>query len=54
MRGTAVIEDGTGIVVAVLGAIPLVGYVLTAAAAVLFARTRRRDQERYKGLRVLR
>jgi len=54
VRGTAVIEDGTGIVVSVLGAIPLVGYVLTAVAAVLFARTRRRDQEKYKGLRVLR
>jgi hypothetical protein len=54
IRGTAVIEDGTGLVVAVLGAIPLVGYVLTAIAAVLFARTRRRDQEKYKGLRVLR
>ena len=54
VRGTAVIEDGTGLVVAVLGAIPLVGYALTAVAAVLFARTRRRDQEKYKGLRVLR
>jgi hypothetical protein len=54
VRGTAVVEDGSGLVVAVLGAIPLVGYALVAAAAVLFVRTRRRDQEKYKGLRVLR
>jgi len=54
VRGTAVVEDGSGLVVAVLGAIPLVGYALAAVAAVLFVRTRRRDQEKYKGLRVLR
>jgi hypothetical protein len=34
--------------------VPFVGFLLAAAAAVLFARTRRRDQEKYKGLRVLR
>lgn len=54
VRGTAVIEDGAGIVVAAIGAIPIVGIALTVAAGALFARTRRRDQEKYKGLRVLR
>jgi LPXTG-motif cell wall-anchored protein len=39
---------------AAVGAIPLAGFLLTAAAALLFSRSRRRDQEKYKGLRVLR
>src|SRR5947209_286227 len=54
VRGTAIIEDGAGVVTAFVGAIPIVGYVLTIGAGVLFDRTRRRDQEKYKGLRVLR
>jgi hypothetical protein len=54
VRGTAMIEDGTGVVASVLGAIPFVGFALAAGAAVLFGRTRRREQEKYKGLRVLR
>jgi hypothetical protein len=54
VRGTAIVEDGAGVMTAAIGAIPLVGFVLTVAAALLFSRTRRRDQEKYKGLRVLR
>jgi len=54
VRGTAVVEDGAGMLVAAAAAVPLVGLALTAAAAALFARTRRREQEKYKGLRVLR
>jgi hypothetical protein len=53
-RGTALIEDGAGLVASVLGAIPFVGIPMAVAAAGLFARTRRRDQDKYKGLRVLR
>ena len=53
-RGTALIEDGSGVMVAVAGAVPFVGFVLAAVAAFLFTRTRRRDREKYKGLRVLR
>jgi hypothetical protein len=53
-RGTALVEDGAGVVTGVAGVVPFVGFVLAAAAALLFARTRRREQEKYKGLRVLR
>jgi hypothetical protein len=53
-RGTALIEDGAGVVASVLGAIPFAGIPMAAAAAALFARIRRRDQDKYKGLRVLR
>ena len=53
-RGTALIEDGAGVMAAVAGAVPFVGFVLAAVAAFLFTRTRRRDREKYKGLRVLR
>jgi hypothetical protein len=54
VRGTAMVEDGAGVATSVAAAVPFVGFLLAAAAAVLFARTRRRDQEKYKGLRVLR
>ena len=54
VRGTAMVEDGTGVATSAAGAVPFVGFLLAGAAAVLFARTRRRDQEKYKGLRVLR
>jgi iron complex transport system permease protein len=54
VRGTAIVEDGAGVMAAAVGAIPLVGFLLTVAAALLFSRTRRSDQEKYKGLRVLR
>ena len=53
-RGTAMIEDGAGTITSLAGAVPFVGFALTAVAGVLFARTRRREQEKYKGLRVLR
>ncbi|MDX6519458.1 MAG: hypothetical protein QOF08_63 [Gaiellales bacterium] len=53
-RGTALVEDGAGVMAGVAGAVPFAGFVLAAAAALLFARTRRREQEKYKGLRVLR
>ena len=53
-RGTALVEDGAGGMTAVAGLVPFVGFVLATAAAFLFARTRRREQEKYKGLRVLR
>src|SRR3954451_11560598 len=54
VRGTAVIEDGAGVGPAFVGAIPIIGYAVTIGAGLLFGRTRRRDQEKYKGLRVLR
>jgi hypothetical protein len=54
VRGTAIIEDGAGVMTSVVGAIPIIGYVLAVAAGILFGRTRRREQEKYKGLRVLR
>jgi hypothetical protein len=54
VRGTAIVEDGAGVVTSVVGAVPIIGYALVVAAGVLFGRTRRREQEKYKGLRVLR
>jgi hypothetical protein len=53
-RGTALVEDGSGVAVGVVGVVPFVGFALTPVAGALFARTRRREQEKYKGLRVLR
>jgi len=53
-RGTALVEDGAGVAAGLAGAVPFVGFALAAAAGVLFARTRRREHEKYKGLRVLR
>jgi hypothetical protein len=54
LRGTALIEDVSGFVAAVVALIPFVGYVMLAAAGALVARARQREQEKYKGLRVLR
>jgi signal transduction histidine kinase len=54
LRGTALIEDVSGFVAAVVALIPVVGYVMLAAAGALVARARQREQEKYKGLRVLR
>jgi hypothetical protein len=54
IRGTALIEDGSGMVAAAAGLVPVVGYLMALAAGVLFLRSRRRDQEKYRGLRVLR
>jgi hypothetical protein len=54
IRGTAMIEDGAGVVASAAGVIPFAGYPMTAAAGVLVVRARRREREKYKGLRVLR
>ena len=54
VRGTALVEDGAGVITSLAGAIPFIGFALVGAAGVLFSRTRRREQEKYKGLRVLR
>jgi hypothetical protein len=54
LRGTAVIEDGAGLVASVLGCIPYVGYPMAIGGLGLFVQVRRRDREKYKGLRVLR
>jgi hypothetical protein len=40
--------------VAFLGLVPFVGYVMAAAVAWLYLRTRRREGEKYAGLRILR
>ena len=47
-------EDGSGVAVGVVGVVPFVGSALTPVAGALFAAPRRREQEKYKGLRVLR
>jgi hypothetical protein len=54
LRGTALVEDGAGVVTSGLAVIPFVGYILAAAAAALWARMRRREGRKYEGLRVLR
>ena len=54
LRGTALVEDGAGLGVAALAVVPFVGYILAAAAGWLFARLRRREDQKYSGLRVLR
>ena len=54
LRGTAIIEDGAGLVASVIGCIPFAGYPMAIAGLGLFVRARRRDREKYKGLRVLR
>ena len=48
------IEDGAGLAAAVAAVVPFVGYLLALAAGWLFARLRRRDDQKYSGLRVLR
>jgi hypothetical protein len=48
------IVAGAGIVVAALAIIPLVGFALVLLAAWLGIRSRRDDQTKYGGLRVLR
>src|SRR3954447_15538891 len=52
LRGTALIEDVSGVVASVAGLIPFVGYPMTVAAGALAGRARQREQEKYKGLRV--
>ena len=54
LRGTAVIEDGAGIVGSSAGLVPFVGFLMAIGAGALVYRARRREQEKYKGLRVLR
>jgi hypothetical protein len=54
IRGTALIEDGAGLVGSGLAVIPVVGYGLAIAALGLLQRVRAREGRRYEGLRVLR
>lgn len=54
VRGTALIEDGAGVVTAAVAVVPFVGYLLTLAAGWLLLRMRRRDDQKFRGLRVLR
>ncbi|MGZ4431553.1 MAG: hypothetical protein ACXVYV_07890 [Gaiellales bacterium] len=54
IRGTALIEDGAGVVAGAAGLVPVVGYLMALAAGILFLRSRRRNQDKYRGLRVLR
>jgi hypothetical protein len=51
--GTAALVVGSGVVLAGLAFIPVVGYLEAAAVPVLTARARRRRPERYAGLRTL-
>jgi hypothetical protein len=54
VRGTAVVEDAAGVGASALALIPIVGYLMAAAGVVLGLRVRRRSQQKYEGLRVLR
>jgi hypothetical protein len=54
LRGTALVEDGSGLVASLVAVIPLVGYLMAAAAAWLALRLRRREDQKFRGLRVLR
>ena len=54
VRGTALVEDGAGLATAAVAVIPFVGYLLAAAAGWLLVRLRRRDDQKFRGLRVLR
>jgi len=54
LRGTALVEDGAGLAAAAAAVVPFVGYALALAAGWLFARLRRREGQKYSGLRVLR
>lgn len=51
--GTALLVAGAAVVVAALAFVPLVGYLETAALPLLAVRMRRRQPERYAGLRTL-
>lgn len=51
--GTAVLVTAAGILVAALGLVPALGYVEAVALPALAARLRRRQPERYAGLRTL-
>ena len=51
--GTSALVVGSGVVLAGLAFIPVVGYLEAAAVPVLTARARRRRTDRYAGLRTL-
>ena len=54
VRGTALIEDGAGIGASLVALIPIVGYLMALAGGFLLLRVRRREGQKYEGLRVLR
>jgi hypothetical protein len=54
VRGTALVEDGAGLATAAVAIIPFIGYLLALAAGWLLVRLRRRDDQKFSGLRVLR
>jgi hypothetical protein len=54
VRGTALVEDGAGLGAAAVALIPFVGYLMTVAAGWLLMRQRRREDQKFRGLRVLR
>ncbi len=54
LRGTALVEDMAGVGAAALAVVPFAGYLLAVAAGGLWARVRRREGQKYEGLRVLR
>jgi hypothetical protein len=54
VRGTALIEDGSGIGASIVAVIPIVGYLMAIAGGFLLLRVRRREGQKYEGLRVLR
>ena len=51
---TAAVAAIATVGVAFLGLVPFVGYVMAVAVAWLYLRTRRREGEKYAGLRILR
>jgi hypothetical protein len=54
VRGTAVVEDAAGVGAAAVALVPVIGYLMALGGLVLAARVRRRAQQKYEGLRVLR
>ncbi|MGN6380940.1 MAG: hypothetical protein ACTHNU_18455 [Gaiellales bacterium] len=54
LRGTALVEDGGGLICSAAAIVPFVGYLISLGAAGLLLRVRRREGRKYEGLRVLR
>lgn len=54
LRGTALIEDGSGLGASLLALVPFVGFVLAGLGGGLLWRVRRREDRKFRGLRVLR
>ena len=54
VRGTALIEDGAGVGASLIALIPVIGYIMAVAGGLLLVRMRRREGQKYEGLRVLR